>query len=759
MRTVRFLLALSVLGLFSSVPSFGQAIWQVTRFDIAGDVSGGERALSARATLAMKNVGRDSASTVTLRINPKAQVSGARIGDAPVNPRSTPDGKLNLQRISLNLPTAIAPGGGLTVAVDYKIAVESNTGVAAISPVTTQFLPLSNWYPEPNSQFSPRGSDTAPFHLAVTMPSGTQILSSGKIAGSNVEQGLNGMPFFMAGSWDTVEGSSEAKGISAMLPKGAGADEQKQAQQLVAYVQAVRSFYSSMLGPVPDAPIRIVAVTRGAGFSDGGVVLVDPAVFRRPQIDAGTASLLAESVARLWLGGSVPIRGEGAGVLREGLSRYLAVIAIEKQFGTTAASAELNRERLAYSAVAKRDAPLAVTTPADDTYFNTVSNKGAMFWHLMDRNLGREALIVVMKAQLQAATSNDTGLTLASMRQGLAQRGDANLKAIIDSILDKPTDLDLMVGLPLQKGAQWSAAVRNTGTFDAAVSVAGFTESGQRITVQTLVPAQGFGEALFTSSAKIARVEIDPDKLYPQIDYSNDVAPRAQSPDENLRDATAAFGRQDYPRAESELRAVLAALPTSQEAHVLLGRTLVAQGKIEDAEREFNTALKDPLPTASTLAWSNVGLAEIAIRRGQNGDALKRYDAAVKTDAEYASTLASRLGRIKADSGGAQSVDASVQEFITQLDQAVKSGHKNDLDQLIVPGELSTFVKGIVGSQPDMWQTKVVRTEQLDANRMAADVAINARELGRDQSGTAVLMLARVNGNWKLNSIEFFEVR
>jgi malic enzyme len=42
---------------------------------------------------------------------------------------------------------------------------------------------------------------------------------------------------------------------------------------------------------------------------------------------------------------------------------------------------------------------------------------------------------------------------------------------------------------------------------------------------------------------------------------------------------------------------------------------------------------------------------------------------------------------------------------------------------------------------------------------MAVDVSINTRELGRDQSGTAVLVLARVNNAWKLAGIEFFEVR
>ena len=51
------------------------------------------------------------------------------------------------------------------------------------------------------------------------------------------------------------------------------------------------------------------------------------------------------------------------------------------------------------------------------------------------------------------------------------------------------------------------------------------------------------------------------------------------------------------------------------------------------------------------------------------------------------------------------------------------------------------------------------RTEQLAENLMAADVDINAKELGKEQSGTAVLILARSGGAWKLAGIDLFEVR
>ena len=78
---------------------------------------------------------------------------------------------------------------------------------------------------------------------------------------------------------------------------------------------------------------------------------------------------------------------------------------------------------------------------------------------------------------------------------------------------------------------------------------------------------------------------------------------------------------------------------------------------------------------------------------------------------------------------------------------------------MISPGELAKFVQQIVGTQPEAWQTRVLRTEALDANRIAVEVALNTKQLGVEHSGTAVYVLARAGGKLRLNAIELFEVR
>jgi predicted negative regulator of RcsB-dependent stress response len=739
-----------------------RAAWQATNFDITVNNPAAERALNARAVVTLRNVGRGGGSTLSLRINAKAEIKSISIGNASASYRSLPEPRGGAQRLTITLPVTVAPDEMVTATVEYRLPVAENSGLASISPVTSQFLPMALWYPTANTPYAVRGADYAPFRLTVT---GVNAISSGteKSAGGNsiFEQALNGQPFFAAGSWDRVEGSSNAKDITAFLPKGSGADEQKQAAALIALANDARTFYAGMLGAAPAVPLRLVAVNRGAGFDDAGTMLLGEGAFRRKKIDAATTLGIAEAIARIWIGADTPVRGEGSGVLREGLVRFAASLFIEKQFGAEAAEAERGRQRLAYSSIAKRDAPLARTTLLDGTYFNSVANKGAMVWRLLDHAVGREAFVSTLRILLQSAKTDPEGLSLARARIAFAERGGASVKALLDQQLDQATDMDLMVGLPHADGGQWTAALRNLGSTEVTVNVLAMSDSGQPITTQATIPAHDFAQVTFKNAAKIVRVEVDPDKFFPQTDYDNDVAPRSVAATTSLSEATRLFGAQEFAKAEALARELLASAPRMQEARIVLARALLAENKTDEAEREFRQLDGERLPIPAALAWSSIGLGEISLRRNQAAEAARDFNDAVRADAEYPSTLAARAARIRAEAAANATppVDESVRTFVTQLDAAIRSGRQAEIVPMIVPGELAGFIRGAVGTQPEAWQTRVLRGEQLDANRVALDVAINSRQLGADHAGTAVFILARVGSGWKLNAIEFFEVR
>jgi tetratricopeptide (TPR) repeat protein len=335
------------------------------------------------------------------------------------------------------------------------------------------------------------------------------------------------------------------------------------------------------------------------------------------------------------------------------------------------------------------------------------------------------------------------------------------VKGILDSELDQSTDMDLLIGLPQQQGGQWTAALRNLGSFDAKVTVAGVTSTGQRVTTQGTIPAHDFAQVSFSSPSPMARVEVDPEKLYPQLDYTNDIAPRQIEVSASLGEAMRLFGTQDYAKAEALTKQLVAIAPDMQEARVLFGRALLAQNKLDEAEREFKQLADNRLPTPSTLAWTAIGLGDIALRRGQSKEAARLFGDAARADAEYAASLHARAARIRAETAAAASpaIDESVKAFVGQLDTAIRSGRQNDILPMVVPGELKRFVQQVVGTQPELWQTTVLRSEPLTANEVAVVVSMQTRQLGADHSGTAVFILARVGGAWKLNGIELFEVK
>ena len=741
------------------------AAWQVSRYDINASVAGSthsDRALTARVTVSATNVGAAAGRQLTARVNPATVVNSVTINGAPARFTTEVDGQTKLLMVKVALTEAVAPGGATSITFDYRLPVGENTGLAAISAEGAQFLPLAYWYPTPNTPVAPRGADYAPIRLTVGAAGGDTVVSAGRVAagGGPFELPLNSQPFFLTGKWEAVEGAGEARGISALLAQGATAEERKRAEGLIALTSTARSFFAGLMGSAPDVPIRLVAARRGAGFDAGGTLLLDGAVFRRAKTDSVTALSVAEAVARLWVGGATAVQGEGAGAVREGLVRFLATLFIEKQFGREVADAERARMAFLYAPVAMRDAPLSQSSPAYDTYFTSVANKGALVWRLlMERGAGREQFLAALRSEFDPARAGR--VTLASLRAALGERSSDATRALFEALLDKPTDTDLLIGKPRQEGAEWAASVRNLGSISADVNAAATTDKGERLTARVTVPAKGDAVARFRTASQVIMAEVDPEKFYPQIDYARDVAPwTGSAPGEMLAEARARLSTQPAS-AESLARDLLARVPHMQEARIVLGRALLEQRKLPEAEKVFRAALELPLPTPGTLAWAHIGLGEIALRGGQPAEAARRFDEAVRADAEYASTLAARAARVRAETAAnsVPAADEALRAAVGQLDAALRSGKKAELDAVIIPGELADFAKGIVGSQPEIWQTRILRTESQGAGRIAADVEITARTLGRDQAGTAPLVFARTPAGLRLADVQFFEVR
>lgn len=746
-RAIFFALFLfSLSGLVAAqVDTRVTATWQVARYDLTATLPqvDTDRNLSAKAKLDLKNVSASPASTLTLRISPSAEVTSVSVNGSTADFTKGEEkvGTGTLQRIVVRMPT-VQPGGTISATVDYKILVKENSGLGAISLAGSQFLPLSFWYPTPNSWYFARGADYAPFRIQVTAP-GQSVVSSGSEASGAFDQKLGGQPFFVTGSWE----SASSAGVSVVLPKGSGLNGQKLGSELATFASEAKTYTTNLLGKAPDVPLRIVAVRRAGGFTGGGTILIDESAFRRGRLDSQTAMTVADSVVKMWLGGSAAITGDGSGVIREGLAKYIATQFLESKFGKEIADLERQRQRIAYVSVSRRDSPLTVVSSLDDYYYPEVANKGAMAWRILARKIGTEEFYKGIRAATQDGT-----VSLSEIRAQFPTE-----KELLDHLFDQVTETNLQAGLPQVVGGDSRVALRNIGPIDVTVNVTVSMANGEKMSAPTTIRAKSFGEVTFKTPNKITRVEIDPEKYYPQTDYSDDVAPRESTESDLLLAVKRAFDKQEYASAEQLARTVLKDQPRFDDVRALLGRALLAQGKNGDAEREFKSVLDEKLLSPRSFAWANVGLADIAAKSGQNAQAAKFAADAITADAEYGASLAARAIRnrlnLPADS------DESIRAFFSAFDRAAVSNRKAELDVMAVPGEVSKFVNGISGQTVE-WKTTVTHVDQIDANNAWVEASLAVRLLNRDpENGTAVYRLTRIGGGWKLSSVDIFEVR
>jgi hypothetical protein len=201
MKHYRPFLAAVALFLMMAGATFAQdsgrgaaATWQVQKYDVDVTLPPGERdrTITVKASLNLKNVSGKAASTLTLRVSPAAEVSSVRINDSTAD-FSKGEEKINtasnFQRIVMRLPS-VAPDALLSAVVDYKITLKENSALEAVSPVGSQFLPLSFWYPTPNSWYFTRGSDKAPMRIRVQAPAGLTAVSAGNESAGAFEEAI-----------------------------------------------------------------------------------------------------------------------------------------------------------------------------------------------------------------------------------------------------------------------------------------------------------------------------------------------------------------------------------------------------------------------------------------------------------------------------------------------------------------------------------------------------------------------------------------
>lgn len=738
---IGFLLLVSVTNSHSQASQ----TWQVQKYDIAVDHSAAsaQRVIDASATLRLRNIGASNASSVTLRLSEAAEVSGAKVGaeSREIIRSQEKVGSATLQRIQLRV-AAVHPGEEITVEIAYRLKVQENGALMAFSERSSQFLPLSFWYPTPNSWFFARGADFAPTTISFRGIGERTFLSSGDARSSDFNSELNIQPFFVTGEWDRLE----VDGNEFFVPKGIRPDERRLAESILMFAAEAKSFMADRLGWSPREKLRLISVRRGGGFSSGGTILLDDVAIRRGRIDSQTSISVSEAIVRMYLSDGLRIFGDGHGFIREGLPRFLATEFLEKRFGPEVARAERLRQRNAYSSIANRDGALTQLSPLDDIYFNSSANKGAMIWRLLERDLGERFVLQAV------STGRKSGLlSIGGLRDERPDYGKS-----FTYLFDQLTTGNLLVGIPQISPGRVTVALRNTMPIQVETNVRLVVEGGLDFDQMVTIPGASFGQAVFDTSRRPLRAEIDPEGFFIQSDYSDDVAPRIFSESDVLLIIKRLFDRQEFSQVETSAGEALKRYPEMDEVRVFLARALLAQNKLAEAEKEFNT-LRTGLVTSRSVSWMYLGLGEIAESRGQSTEAQMFYERAIRADGELGAVLLAR--RRRANLVGSPSSEESLQRFLQDFDRAAVSNRKSELDTMISPGESVRFSSGIAG-QAQQWSSSIISYDRLSDGVVLVEARLSIKLLNRNQEqGTAIFRLIRVGAGWKIDGIEFFDVR
>jgi tetratricopeptide (TPR) repeat protein len=761
----------------------------------------------------------DNKPRLSFYLNSKAKVEAMKVNGAAVQPKTAEDSRNNLTKVYVEMTSAMTGLREFDVDLDYSIPAADRGAALHVSGEETYLLPASFWVPVTHTPYADHGADTAPFSLTVAAPAGLKVISSGVRKNENsFEQSLAALPFFIIGDYDVASRGGADCPVEVYYPRGSGEAGKQQAERIAAEAERAVKFYAKYFNAAPVEPFRVISTqarqlntatsdsfsaSRETSASMVGAVTIDENIFRRNAVDLGTIELLSGAAARAWIDGQVLLRGRGAGMLRDALPVYLVAQYLGDRFGLPQRDAAFERFRRAYAAVARNDAPLLMQSPLDRNYATSVYNKGALVWRMMEKTFGVLAFEKALRSSLSRgrvdALSLAGWLAPQQTQQGQKKSGAsqphplcqfsrcANFKENLVSAgadrklvnelfynwIETVTLPDFAVGQPQNTANGVESTVANFGSFDDTqskapggdftVEVVATNDKGEKISKTVTVKAGEYGSVSFPAGVDIKTVEVDPDKICLQSDYSNDVFPRRPSQSEAFGQANLAFSKNDFATAEAKAREGLAATSNSSGAptlQALLGRALLAQKKNEEAAKIFDDALKsEPLPIQA-YGLANFGLAELAMQQNKFDAAAKHFRFAAAADLDAATTIAARDGALKAERGAnAVKIPEDVRAFLQKFDGAVLQGSAAVVNPFVDLGNLRKFAQSLVVRKPSAWVTEALRAEEWDASRTAVDVTLKIKIEGKDYAGRAVYVISRAGGKLLLSEVPTFDVK
>lgn len=742
--------------------------YDIQRFDINAQLQPSNNSVQVQAKLTVVNIttqGR-SGPFITFKLNKRAKVTGMQIDGTTVEVRQKNDERLTeLANVSADFPKALAPAATANITINYTLEIKESSPINAIIPGSTILLPESFWVPFIHTPFAiTYGIDVAPVNLQVTSVENERPQADGQRQSSNntftFQQNLPAQPILLSGNYDDpIEIAKNNIKVEFVYPRGISSNARKQAESLTTEMSEVVDFYNQFLGINLPKQFRVISSDQIGSYVTGTTFILGEDFFRRDSLDIETIEFVARALLKTKIGGESVPRGKGWTILQDALPVYLSAFYFEKRYGTVGEQEFFARRIRAYAPVAanKSDGALLSLSTLDSSYTTSILNKAPLMLRIIEQQLGRDKMLALIKDLIKERQIkfDDLRKNILNANKDLTKE----LELFFDQWFDKIVDPDFIIGVPLAKEDGWVCALRNLGNGNVTVKVLAITEKGAKLFQTVNLASLGRGEVFFKTLDKIVKVEVDPDKLYPQTNYDNDSRPPITSAITLFRDANIAFNKKSYVEAEAKLKEALELEPNNIITRTLLARSFLATNKFSEAKTEVDKILatSTPLPNYS-VTWVNYLLAELALSQKNTKDSIDYFRRAITVSKDN-SFIRNKLIDLEASASQLPATEESIRSFMGQLDKAIKDSSSQALETVLVRANLNKFVRGLVGNKPDSWTTEIVRTETISNDKVAVDVIVTAVDINkREQSGEALYILRRKGTGWILNNVEFFNI-
>jgi tetratricopeptide (TPR) repeat protein len=507
---------------------------------------------------------------------------------------------------------------------------------SAVKPERAYVRSQVPWYPRASG-------DPAIHHVTIDAPSGWQVRSAGDIQSAPSQGDRARWVFetkspvdragFAAGPWKLV-----SKGrYDALVEPG----HEKTAEGLLGLTEEVLAFQEKELGALPRSRFALVELPSefgpGSGYSECGYFLLGPNAFEDGAEPKWVQGFLAHEAAHQWWGHD----GLFSDFANEALAEYAKLRFLEAQ-GDVAAK-ELRRsavEKVAAAAAAGRTIALGEIQGWGeridaDTYRVHAYEKAMMLIVMVERAIGHAAMSKLLSRFLGDARSRRVGWKdLRAVLIGSCKEA----RAIVEC-WEQPGIPVLQVEMETkQQGNAWITAGKLTqsGTaqpYAMRVVVAAMSGEKRSDTEAKLVSAST--PFSIRSQGEPTAIVVDPDwvLLAGRASKGSEEAKRLLETAMKTANDVRASETKILEKAIEDLRVACNAEVLSEgeraAARTGLGRCLFRLGKLDEARKELEEALRVGAGGPFHRGWAHLRLGCIADLAKQRKQALEHYQAVI----------------------------------------------------------------------------------------------------------------------------------